>query len=236
MEIDIWMILGAFMFFVGLPCLGIFIELRGRSKYPIRVNIRCNQGSQTGGNKTIEIQDRIGFVDTTDEKGANTGAKHWRLRRLNRQVLNFSYDYVFEKFIWFGLKRVPTADIYTKTGEKGEEFFPIAFTDDKNYRPILGENRAIHLMTLLKDIHKRNQFVNWLTQNMMEIIKIGLELAIVVMLFLVFMNVGDWVDGLKATGGNCQLLHNDFQQWVNVTNATTAQPIRQVGGIPFAVG
>ena len=112
---------------IGMICGGtllVFFMLAGfeiwqRSKYPIRCDVTYWQGIDEKNRKRITTSDRLGYVEIKDAKGGGAGVREWRLRRLNKVVLNFDYEYVGDRSIWFGTKIAKYAVIEGVMGDKG---------------------------------------------------------------------------------------------------------------------
>jgi hypothetical protein len=240
---DIWLLLGVGCFAFIMPMFLIMMEMNNRRNYPIRVTVSYELGGERGQKNTFSTEDRIGYRETKDANGKNTGAKEWRLMDIGRCVQNFSYDYVGDKTMWFGLKIGRHANIIAIMGEKGEEFFPQKYdASSKTYKPVFDGDRGTRLLKIFSDIQARNHYTDWIKQNLIQLAITGIALAITVMLFLCFMQLSDVSKTLRDTmGANnaCLAASAYFQNATNFNaSQTTVNPPKSntIAGVPFAFG
>lgn len=217
-------------------------------KYPYKAYITYETGSQLN-NRPIprSYWDKIGYVDLKDAEGKKTGAKVWQLASNKKQVLEFDVSYLGEvqeplhPLIPLLKKKIPIAYVYAVMGKDGEEFRPIRMEISKdkfNYVPVFEGNRAAGLLKIYDDLIKRNTYQNWLQKNLFEIIKLGMEFLIVIMLLITVIKIGDIATAMMQSNNlMAQALNNlAIIQSQNNTNTTggITHIVGNVSGIPFA--
>jgi hypothetical protein len=227
-------ILGVILFlavFIFPPIIFTWTEFSKRRKYPIRVDLVWQQGHDASNAKWVSKSDRVGFVQQKNAEGKDKGLFEWRLHKANRPVMGFDYRYVYEKTIWFGLKKVQFATVYGLMGENGEEFRPMAFNSAKGEsRPIFEGERAILFQRMTEDFMARSAISNWLKDNLLRLAEIGGLIFIVIMLF--------W-NGLQL-GENAKVLAAGIQANQPAGEKAQEQPQQQTQkateGLPFLWG
>ena len=240
---DFWVACAIFIFSFILPMFLFYIEFSNRRKFPIRCTVSYQVGGEMGHKNTYSTDDRIGYVEIKDEKGAKTGAKEWRLMDINKPVQNFDYSFVGDKAIWFGFKIARHCHIVAVMGEKGEEFYPQRYDSSmRDYKAVFDGDRGLRLFKIFQDIQNRNKYTNWLQQNLMALASMGLSLLIAIMLFLCFLQLSD-VSKVLSTAlaqNNACLTANAYFQNATGFNKTASQPTaakgNNIAGIPFAFG
>jgi len=237
-------VMGAmFLFSFFVPAILFFLEIGRRRMFPIRCTVSYELGGERGQKNTFSTEDRIGYVDIKGQDGKSTGAKEWRLCDMNKPVQNFSYAFVGDKAIWFGFRVDRHAHVVAVMGEKGEEFYPQAYDASvKGYKPVFDGDRGLRLFKIFQDIQNRNKYADWLKDNIMQLAKMGLDLAIVIMLFLCFMQLTDTSKmlGNALQANNACLAANQYFQnaaGFDQNNATVQpKPENKIAGIPFSFG
>jgi hypothetical protein len=119
-------------------------------------------------------------------------------------------------------------------GPKGEEFYPIRYNaSTKDFTPVFDGDRGLMLWKIGQDIENRNKYENWIKQNILQLVQSGLMLMIIVMLFLVFMKIGD----IATVLGNSLDRNNACVAAIDEKLNTTSTPLGittgNIGGVPF---
>ena len=225
-----WGLIISFFIFCCFALWG-YMDLRNRRNYPIRAEVASYQGKSSADKRTVILNDRLGFID--DGKGN----KEWRLLKLKKTVQEFSYDYVYEKRIFMGLRIGKFAWINAVMGTDGEEFRPIKFDLEKGaYKPVFDGERGILAWRLTTDILERNTYRNWWKDNIMQLAGLGANILVIIMLFLCFLQLVDVSKNLEnAASALSGLLP------AKPTNSTNTLPNQGniganfIGGIPLGV-
>ena len=234
-DIFIWFF---FIFFILFPMLAIMYELWQRRRYPIRACIIEIQ--DTGGyqKKIMKSWDRIGDFEQkiidADKMDRKTGAVVWKLRSNGKMVQNFGAKDISDMTIWWGFRTVRVCFIKAVSGMKGEEFYPVDYSEDNTFKPVYTPDRAATGAEIDRDIEERHRRQSWLSKYWRDLLTAGLDLLIVVMLFLNFLTMKDITTALNGVAGsfhdvadslNANFGHNASK------NTTTAKP--NVMGIPY---
>jgi hypothetical protein len=226
-----------------LPFLCFMLEMRQRSKYPIRVEVSFQIGKDAEGRpKVVSYEDRIGLLDIKGSKDQKTGAKEWRLMTLNKAVQNFGYEHVYEKQIWMGFKKAQHAKILAVQGLKGEEFYPIKYhldmKDEKGgeFKPVFSGDRALMHYKMQREIDARNTKENFWKDHLFDLLKIGGDILIIIMLFLCFLQLVDVSKNLQSAAGSNAACATAYQEVMNNTASAKTPTAGNVGGIPFGIG
>ena len=169
-------------------------------------------------------------------KDEKTGAKEWRLRNINKPVLDFKPDYIYDVDIWMGLKRAQFANIQATTTPKGEEFYGMAYdASNKGFKPAFSEDRRLLFWKIDQDIETRNTFQNWWKQHLMELIKIGMEALIIIVLFLIFLQLTEISKNNAACAGANERAAQLLTDQMNKTDSSKPIQAGNIGGVPFGV-
>ena len=225
-----------------LPLACFFIEMNQRSQYPIRVDVEYQIGDEAGKNvKTIVVPDRIGLKYLKNEKDEKMGgAQEWRMLRINRPVQGFSLAQVVEKKIWFGFKKAQTANVYAVNGEKGEEFYGVKRVYNKTedggvFKPVFESDRALQHFKMQQEIDKRNTKENFWKEHLWDMIKIGADILIIIVLLLCFIQLVDVSKNLQGAAASNAQASQAYLQSLNGTNGAQAKTITagSIAGVPF---
>jgi hypothetical protein len=225
-----------------LPMLCFFLEIDQRSKYPVRVEIKYNQSENVKGESRVKANDdRCGQFDIKDDKGKKTGGSEWRLLKIKRAIQGMSHDFVYDKNIWFGFKSAPHVAIEASEGLKGEEFYPIEHqlgVDEKGgkFRTVYGTERAIVGYKVRTEIITRNTKENFWKDHLFDLLKIGGDILIIIMLFLCFLQLVDVSKNLQSAAGSNAACATAYQEVMNNTASAKTPTAGNVGGIPFGIG
>ena len=236
MKADLLVLAALTFLMLLLPAIIGMAEMLERRKYPLRAEVSYTQGENTQGEKgkMREIADRLGYVDIIGEKGQKTGSKEWRLLSLGKMVQGFDFSYVYDKEIWFGRRVVPFAKVVGVMGDKGEEYFPVKYQPStKEYKPVYDSNRGYLLWKIHEWIRKRNDFEDWLKQNIFPLLQTFGNVLIILFLFFLFLKVGDVATAFSAAADKMSGCYEAIHP-TNQTNGTTVKP-GNLGGLPFGV-
>ena len=219
------------------PMITTFLEMRNRSKYPIRAEVTTMVGANTGTKRVKVFDDRLGFIRVATKTGENEG-NEWRLMNTGKPVQNFEpQKYIYYKSIWFGFKVAECAKISAPRGIAGEEFYPMEIDPSTvKFTTAAIDDWGMTALKILKDIHKRTEVADFWKQNIIQLAQGGLTLMVCIMLFLCFFKLGDVATALSAaasTGNSCSERIDNILS--NSTTSTGAK-VGNIAGIPFGVG
>lgn len=212
-------------------------EMRKRSQYPIRAEVIIQTGINSITSRNKIINDRIGYFDIENGEGEKTGAKEWRLMNCKGTVNNFDQSFIYEKKIWFGIKKADFCQVIAKAGEKGEEFTAIAFNkENNNLAPQLDQDNALGWYRIYSKIQARNKQENWLKQNIVQLALFGMGIVICILLFLISQNLSDGNKILAGAIDRTNACAEITLKYLNNTNMTKNTTVNTIGGVPFAFG
>jgi hypothetical protein len=231
---DILIIVAIGIVAVLAPMFCLLFEMNGRRRFDIRCDVSYRLGEHATSQKTITVEDRLGFIDILDEKGRKTGAKEWKLQRLGKPVSKFDPRYIEQRSVWWGYWTTKHAHVVAVQGINGEEFEPMGFNPSiGEYKPALSGDRGLLWYKLSKDIENRNKFENTWKEYLPYIIIGGLVVIVAVFQFLTWLKMGDFINSLDATAQNFATCSYNYKAVLNASNGTIAKPPYTIGGIPI---
>jgi hypothetical protein len=239
MKADLVVVMASGFAMVFLPMLTLMLDMNGRSKYDVRCDVSYRIGEGATSEKTITIEDRIGYVDIIDEKGKKTGAKEWKLMALNKPIQGFEPKFIEQRKVWWGYWTTKHAHIVAVQGERGEEFHPMGYNPSTgSYTPAFSGDKGLLYYKLAKSIEAHNKLENLWKEYLPYIIIGGMVLLCTIMLFLSFLTLKDIADKLGAVAANFGTCSQQTAQilgvQLNATNSTVKPG--NIMGIPFGIG
>lgn len=200
------------------PIVCFLLDMNKRSKYDIRCDVSYRIGESAISEKTMTVEDRIGYVNIYDEQGKKTGAKEWRLMNIGKPVQKFDIKYIEQRKVWWGYWTTRHAHIVAVQGLRGEEFEPMGYNPSTgDYKPALSDDKGLLWYKLSKDIENRNKFENVWKEYLPYIIIGGLVVMVAVFQFLTWLKMGDFVNALSTTAYNLAQCSDNYKAALNLT-------------------
>jgi hypothetical protein len=218
------------------PMISLMVDMNRRSKFDVRCDVSYRIGELATSEKTMTVEDRIGYVDVLDEKGKKTGAKEWKLMNLGKPVQGFEPKYIEQRRVWWGYWTTKHAHVVAVQGEKGEEFHPLKYDPSiGDYTPAFSGDKGLLYYKLAKSIEAHNKLENLWKEYLPYIIIGGEILLMIIMVFLCFLTLKDITDKLGAVAANFGTCSQQTAQLMGVEMNKTAGGAKpgNIMGIPF---